>query len=329
MRDVLDCGVLLAPGHESTMNEWIANHQGKLTRLRLHAVSLARQAGVSGAPGAARVTGSPGATNAAGAPDAAPPDSLGRQALSLRRYDGCILPVTPGSLAWARMALQEARGALTTPILLLIHDVKAPAILDLLSLGAADFIAQPACLESLRVRLVRLARRVALSPGTAGGVHDRHVNYLDAPSQAGGAASGPPGLRISDVGPDAQGTRATPVSHASHGTHASHPSHASHAAPARPRVPAELVEQALSSMRHQYRRGTQETFRAAKAQVVNGFEREYIRHALSRHGGNVAQAARACAKHRRAFWALMRKHGIEAAPYRAAAQAAARLHDDG
>ena len=80
-------------------------------------------------------------------------------------------------------------------------------------------------------------------------------------------------------------------------------------------------------MRHQYRRGAPETFRAAKAQVVNGFEREYIRHALSRHGGNVAQAARACAKHRRAFWALMRKHGIEAAPYRQAAQAAARLHE--
>ena len=58
----------------------------------------------------------------------------------------------------------------------------------------------------------------------------------------------------------------------------------------------------------------------AKARVVEGFERDYIRLALSRHAGNVAQAARACCKHRRAFWALMRKHGIEAAPYRQAAQ---------
>lgn len=309
MRDVLDCGVLLAPGHESAMNEWIANQQGKLTRLRLHAVSLARQAGVPGASGAARTTVAAGTTtptgasHPAGTPDAAPPDSLSRQALSLRRYDGCILPVTPCSLAWARMALQQARGALTTPILLLIHDVKAPAILDLLSLGAADFIAQPACLESLRVRLIRLARRVALTPGAAGGVHERQAPYLEVHPETGGAASGPAVPRFSDLG---------------QGAHA-----------ARPRVPAELVEQALSSMRHQYRRGPQETFRAAKAQVVNGFEREYIRHALSRHGGNVAQAARACAKHRRAFWALMRKHGIEAAPYREAAQAAARLHDNG
>ena len=30
----------------------------------------------------------------------------------------------------------------------------------------------------------------------------------------------------------------------------------------------------------------------------------------------VARAARASSKHRRAFWALMRKHGIDAAPYR-------------
>ncbi len=41
MRDVLDCGVLLAPGHESTMGAWIAGHQARLTRVRLHPVSLA------------------------------------------------------------------------------------------------------------------------------------------------------------------------------------------------------------------------------------------------------------------------------------------------
>ncbi|WP_313065608.1 helix-turn-helix domain-containing protein [Achromobacter animicus] len=277
MRDVLDCGVLLAPGHESTMGAWIAGHQAKVTRVRLHPVSLAPPALAE-----------------------APPDSLAQQALSLRRYDACILPVAPSSLAWARMALQQARGALTTPVLLLIHDVKAPAILDLLSLGAADFISQPVCVESLRVRLVRMARRGAVRrAGVSGSVHEHPVNYLGEHAEVQGAE------------------------------HAAYPPHASRAGAARPKVPADIVEHALSSLRHQYRRGVPETFRAAKAQVVNGFEREYIRHALSRHGGNVAQAARACAKHRRAFWALMRKHGIEAAPYRQAALAAARMHDMG
>lgn len=273
MRDVLDCGVLLAPGHERPMAAWIADHQARLARVRLHPVPLAPHAGPGDAPEAA-----------------AAPDALARLALALRRYDACILPVAPSSLAWTRMALQQASRALNTPILLLVHDVKAPAILDLLTLGAADFIAQPACPDSLRVRLDRLARPAAVrgGPAAAGGVQERTARYLGAP--VGAADADPP-------------------------------------APVRPRVSAELVEQALGGMRHQYRRtAAQESFRAAKAQVVNGFEREYIRHALSRHGGNVAQAARACGKHRRAFWALMRKHGIQAAPYREAAltQAARR-----
>ena len=76
MRDVLDCGVLLAPGHEKTMGAWVTGHQAVLTRVRLHPVPL----------------------------PSAPPDALARIALSLRRFDGCILPVAPCSLAWARMA---------------------------------------------------------------------------------------------------------------------------------------------------------------------------------------------------------------------------------
>ncbi|WP_244193751.1 hypothetical protein [Bordetella genomosp. 12] len=57
-------------------------------------------------------------------------------------------------------------------------------------------------------------------------------------------------------------------------------------------------------------------FGAAKARVVGHFERTYLHCSLARYEGNVTQAARAAAKHRRAFWALMRKHRIQAAPYR-------------
>jgi hypothetical protein len=263
VREVLDCGVLLAPGHEKAMDDWMSGLQARLTRVRLHSVPLVQRA-----------------TGAGGAPPA--PDALARLAVVLRRYDGCILPVAPGSLAWTRMALLQANAALQTPILLLIHDMKAPAIHDLLNLGAADFIAAPVCLESMRVRLDRLARHAGWRDiGHAGSVQEFPASYLGAQGDEGVPKS-------------------APVS--------------------RPRVSPDVVEQALDYMRHQHRQSAQESFRAAKAQVVNGFEREYIRHALSRHGGNVAQAARACAKHRRAFWALMRKHGIEAAPYRQAGQ---------
>jgi len=62
-----------------------------------------------------------------------------------------------------------------------------------------------------------------------------------------------------------------------------------------------------------------EPFRQAKARVVSGFERAYLVQALTRHEGNVTQAARASSKHRRAFWALMHKHAIDARSYRVSA----------
>lgn len=57
-------------------------------------------------------------------------------------------------------------------------------------------------------------------------------------------------------------------------------------------------------------------FRDAKAHVVRQFEHQYLTRAMACHGGNVSQAARASGKHRRAFWALLRKHRIDAAPFR-------------
>jgi two-component system response regulator GlrR len=56
------------------------------------------------------------------------------------------------------------------------------------------------------------------------------------------------------------------------------------------------------------------SFSDAKARVVRDFERDYIRDALARCNGNITCAARASGKHRRAFFELMRKHGIEPPP---------------
>lgn len=276
MREVLDCGVLLAPGHDGAMREWVAQHPARQTRVRLHLVSLSpvRYAAAAAADAA------PGAEPDAQIPEA-DVQALARLAVALRRYDCCILPVAPFSLAWTRIALQQAGAALTTPVLLLISDVKAPAIEDLLSLGASDFETQPACRESLRVRLGRLARATQ-GRGTARVEIREPVTMYREPQPGAGGLQRPAALRA--------------------------------------RVSPDLVEQTVSGLRHQHLRPAHESFRIAKARVVDGFERDYIRLALSRHGGNVAQAARACCKHRRAFWALMRKHGIEAAPYRQAAQ---------
>lgn len=60
-------------------------------------------------------------------------------------------------------------------------------------------------------------------------------------------------------------------------------------------------------------------FQAAKARVVERFERAYIEELLTRHRGNITHAADAAVKNRRAFFELMKKHNIDSDQFRGAA----------
>ena len=51
-------------------------------------------------------------------------------------------------------------------------------------------------------------------------------------------------------------------------------------------------------------------FRAAKQQVIEEFERNYVHELLARHQGNVTQAAREAGKERRALGKLAKKYGL-------------------
>jgi DNA-binding NtrC family response regulator len=55
-----------------------------------------------------------------------------------------------------------------------------------------------------------------------------------------------------------------------------------------------------------------QSFQKAKQELVSLFERDYLEDALRRSDGNIAEAARASGKARRAFFELMRKHGVRA-----------------
>jgi two-component system, NtrC family, response regulator GlrR len=59
-------------------------------------------------------------------------------------------------------------------------------------------------------------------------------------------------------------------------------------------------------------------FQQAKSELVSRFERGFIEDALQRSNGNIARAAQDTGKARRAFFELMRKHGIDAARFRPA-----------
>jgi two-component system, NtrC family, response regulator GlrR len=52
------------------------------------------------------------------------------------------------------------------------------------------------------------------------------------------------------------------------------------------------------------------SFTAMKARVIWQFEREYLQTMVHSHHGNITQAARAAGKNRRAFYELLRKHGL-------------------
>ncbi|HEX7841612.1 MAG TPA: sigma-54 dependent transcriptional regulator [Kofleriaceae bacterium] len=54
------------------------------------------------------------------------------------------------------------------------------------------------------------------------------------------------------------------------------------------------------------------SFKRAKSTLVAEFERKFLEDALAAAGGNIARAARSSGKPRRAFYELMRKHGIVA-----------------
>jgi DNA-binding NtrC family response regulator len=202
-------------------------------------------------------------------------------AMQLRRYDVCLLPVSEQNLAWTRTALLAAQGRLQTPVLALVRDLKAAAVNDLYELGLTDFVRDPVCSQELRVRVEQLldARRYRRRDAAADVICEgtRH-DYA-----AGAPATGSINERaLSDHILDRSGHELEAFAAAS----------ASRCSTSR------------------------ESFRAAKNKVIEQFERAYIAAALGRHSGNIAMAARAAQKHRRAFWALMRKHQIDAAPYR-------------
>lgn len=257
MRERLDCAVLGTICSEDWVGEWMGAHAGG----RLHLHHLDDHGSDIGSPDSFR--------------------GLLQSSMRLRRFDACIVPVSGSSLGWARTTLSMAQGALHTPIIALVRDLKAAAIDDLYAVGMADFIRAPVCVDELRARVERL---------------------LDARRYQAGLLSAVPSLGEAGVEYTGGANEA--------------PSSAQDAlcATILERSGNELEAFAIASASRCAT--SKESFRSAKSKVIERFERAYITAALGRHSGNIAMAARAAQKHRRAFWALMRKHEIDAAPFR-------------
>lgn len=213
-------------------------------------------------------------------------------AAELRSFHACVLPVSSKNLAWARTALAAAAGVLQTPVLVLARDLKAAAVDDLYETGVCDFVRAPLCLEELRVRLERIvslnAYPVTPVVKSAQVVTEGSAQRYSNPKQADSPAlmCDPSDLVSSEEFCNTILRRSG----------------------------AEIEAFAVASAAR-CSIGN-ESFHAAKGKLIERFERAYLKASLVRHEGNIAMAARSAQKHRRAFWALIKKYQIDPNFYR-------------
>ncbi len=205
-------------------------------------------------------------------------------AMPARRFDVCVLAITYANLSLMRRRLAAAQSVFRTPIFAMVGDFRAAALQDLLRLGVCDFLTAPLDLDVLRVR-THMLKRHALATASEHQVTEPLLQgYATLDSMA--------------LGTDHQAIENHLCATILHQDGATLGAYA-----------AAVATHFASS---------KASFQSLKATVIGRFEQAYIRAALAHSQGNITMAARAAQKHRRAFWALMQKHNINADTFRSA-----------
>jgi hypothetical protein len=294
MRQQIDCAVLRLAAHQSWLEDVLVGATPALARVRLH--QLEWEAGQDLDVNTTEVV-------------TLPAQALAQAGISLRRFDLCLLPVSLDTLAWTRQALAMIPRGPFLPLLGIFQNLKSAAMQDLLELGMTDFVRLPLCLDEFRARVLTAVSRVP-RPGT---LREPEASY----NTAGWSAPKPqPNLQLF------QPSEAQPVTGHAAGRLSSQRTQVFLSAKAQKVKLSRGIERqplnaAIAFNSISYPTEQPSSFREAKNNLVSNFERTYITEALIKHSGNIAMAARASNKHRRAFWALMRKHDIAAELYRA------------
>lgn len=195
------------------------------------------------------------------------------------RYDSVLIYVDQNTISAWRTALSIAHNN-TPPIVIYAANLKSQALHDFLHLGAADFISPPFNSEELRTRLENIGNK-------------RPINHIAED------------ITTYDTKPISPKTKQPTKAVVTTDTMCDSILDYSG---------AELEAFAISMASQQAT--SKESFRSAKSRIISRFEKAYIRASLMQHNGNVTLAAQAAQKHRRAFWALMKKHNISPNAYR-------------
>jgi len=293
MRQQIDCAVLRLAAHHAWLEDVLDGAAPALTRVRLH--QLEWEAGQDLEVSTQEVV-------------TLPVQALAQASVSLRRFDLCLLPVSVGTLAWTRQALARIPRGPFLPLVGIFQNLKSAAMQDLLELGVSDFVRLPLCLDEFRARVLTTVSRVP-RPGT---LREPEASY-SAPESTSAGVSPKYNSSSIDHGQGLTGTSAVRTSAPSSRVFMSAKPVKVSASQGVERKP---LQRAIALNAMHYQAAPLDSFREAKNSLVSQFERTYITQALIKHSGNIAMAARASNKHRRAFWALMRKHDIAAELYR-------------
>ncbi len=260
MRQQIDCAVLAISTHRAWLDSALKQMEPASARIRMHYLDWETDAQHED------LTVSPVQVDV---------QAFAKSAVSLRRFDVCLLPVSLETLGWTRQALAAIPRGPFIPVIGVFNSLRSAAMQDLMELGMADFVRLPLCADEYRARILNTVSKV---PRAGNSLREPELMYGELSTTAINA------VRL-------------------------------HRQPFRTTKSNKGLQYRQSAL-NRITQAESESFRASKAQVVEQFEREYVTRALEQHNGNIAKASRASSKHRRAFWALMRKYQIDADLYR-------------
>jgi len=232
-----------------------------------------------------------------------------RTQVQLRRYDAFLLPVSLETLGWTRQALAGVPRGPSVPMLGILHELRSAAVLDLLTLGLTDFVTTKPCPQAFRARVIHAVSR---TPRHLSLRESEHQNRRPSP------ISLPPMRLLRQEFPLSQSDYTSvnelraqasdSPKQARLGPLLTEPSDS-------PAVLAQGLHAKKSScagciVQVSAFGWPDQGFGPTKQRLVTLFERQYLKAAMLRANGNITLAASKSRKNRRAFWELLRKHGM-------------------
>jgi len=317
MRQQIDCAVLVLAAHQSWMPNVQKSLEPALSRVKLHPLEWEAGHDLELSKGFeldSRVS--------------LPVETLAQASIGLRRYDLLLLPVSMETIAWTRQALAAIPRGPFVPILGIFKDMRSAATQDLLEMGIADFIRLPICPEECRARILHTVSAVP-RPGS---LREPSLTYGQTIAIARGVLPIMSEAKLHEWLELTKHKVLTKTIHTDEdvknvlaGKLPPGPE-SEQAKSARLELEAYVRNESAEFKQTEFSQESEQKetnkiflgghLKAVKAKLVEDFERTYIIEALQKNKGNIAIAARYSGKHRRAFWALMRKYDIEAEDFR-------------